>query len=69
MQCPTVDEKISSTLDNIIDVKAKVKAEILVLKDKLTLARETIGRFKTELAKVQGTPNTPGATTPQNSLL
>lgn len=47
-----VEELISRTLENIIDVKGKVKQEITALKDKLTLARETIGRFKTELAKV-----------------
>lgn len=41
------------TMDNIVEVKAKVKAEITTLKDKLKLARETIGRFKTELSKVQ----------------
>lgn len=49
-----VEEKISKSLENIIDVKAKVKSEITLLKDKLKLARETIGRFKTELGKVQG---------------
>lgn len=59
-----VEEKISKTLDNIIEVKGKVKSEISVLRDKLTLAKETIGLFKTELAKVQ--PATPG--TPQITL-
>ena len=57
----SVEDKISKTLDNIIDVKGKVKSEISVLKEKLKLARETIGRFKTELAKVQGTTGTPNA--------
>lgn len=50
-----VDELIARTLENIIDVKGKVKSEITVLKEKLKLARETIAKFKTELAKVQGT--------------
>lgn len=50
----SVEEKISKSLENIIDVKGKVKAEITLLKDKLKLARETIGRFKVELSKVQG---------------
>ncbi|XP_031630339.1 YEATS domain-containing protein 4 [Contarinia nasturtii] len=59
------EDLISRTLENIIDVKGKVKQEITALKDKLTLARETIGRFKSELAKVQGTPNPVGNTTPQ----
>lgn len=36
-----------------MEVKAKVKCEITSLKDKLKLARETIGRFKAELSKVQ----------------
>lgn len=60
-----VEDLISRTLENIIDVKGKVKQEITALKDKLTLARETIGRFKSELSKVQGTPNPVGNTTPQ----
>lgn len=49
----SVEEKIVKTMDNILDVKGKVKTEITVLKDKLKLARETIGRFKAELSKVQ----------------
>ncbi|XP_022219275.1 YEATS domain-containing protein 4 [Drosophila obscura] len=50
------DEKKTKTLDNIVNVKKKVKGEILTLKDKLKLARETISKFKAELAKVQKTP-------------
>lgn len=60
-----VEELISRTLENIVDVKSRVKQEITALKDKLTLARETIGRFKSELAKVQGTTTLVGNTTPQ----
>lgn len=48
-----VEDKIVKTMDNIVEVKAKVKVEITSLKDKLKLARETIGRFKAELSKVQ----------------
>lgn len=48
-----VEDKIVKTMDNIVEVKSKVKVEITALKDKLKLARETIGRFKTELSKVQ----------------
>uniref|UniRef100_T1GFC6 YEATS domain-containing protein 4 n=1 Tax=Megaselia scalaris TaxID=36166 RepID=T1GFC6_MEGSC len=44
------------TLENIIDVKSKVKSEITALKEKLKLARETMTKFKTELAKVQKQP-------------
>lgn len=56
---------IPKTLENIIDVKGKVKSEITVLKEKLKLARETIARFKNELTKVQGPPGTPSnASTP-----
>lgn len=62
-----VEDLISRTLENIIDVKGKVKQEITALKDKLTLARETIGRFKSELSKVQGTSTPAGNTTPQQS--
>lgn len=65
IQTISVEELISRTLENIIDVKSQVKQEITALKDKLTLARETIGRFKSELAKVQGTTPIVGNTTPQ----
>lgn len=61
----SVEELISRTLENIIDVKSQVKQEISDLKNKLTLARETIGRFKSELAKVQGTTTPVGNNTPQ----
>lgn len=44
------------TLQNIVEVKGKIKSEIVVLKDKLKLARETIEKFKNELAKVQKVP-------------
>ncbi|KAL5290566.1 YEATS4 family protein [Megaselia abdita] len=44
------------TLENILDVKIKVKGEITALKEKLKLARETMTKFKTELAKVQKPP-------------
>lgn len=50
----SVEDKIVKTMDNIMEVKGKVKHEISQLKDKLKLARETIGRFKAELSKVQG---------------
>lgn len=53
-----VEAKKQKTLANIIDVKHKVKGEINTLKDKLKLARETIAKFKAELAKVQKPPNT-----------
>lgn len=51
-----VEEKKAKTLDNIVNVKQKVKGEIVTLKDKLKLARETIVKFKAELAKVQKPP-------------
>ncbi|KAH8305454.1 hypothetical protein KR018_006127 [Drosophila ironensis] len=50
------EEKKTKTLDNIVNVKQKVKGEIVTLKDKLKLARETISKFKAELAKVQKPP-------------
>ncbi|XP_065085009.1 YEATS domain-containing protein 4 [Ochlerotatus camptorhynchus] len=46
------DKKVQS-LENIIETKGKVKTEISLLKDKLKLARETIAKFKAEMAKVQ----------------
>uniref|UniRef100_A0A1Q3EZ26 YEATS domain-containing protein 4 n=1 Tax=Culex tarsalis TaxID=7177 RepID=A0A1Q3EZ26_CULTA len=48
------EEKKVQSLENIIETKAKIKSEITLLKDKLKLARETIAKFKTEMAKVQG---------------
>ncbi|KAH8238965.1 hypothetical protein KR038_010561 [Drosophila bunnanda] len=50
------EEKKTKTLNNIVNVKQKVKVEIVTLKDKLKLARETISKFKAELAKVQKPP-------------
>ncbi|CAD7081419.1 unnamed protein product [Hermetia illucens] len=50
------EKKKVRTLQNIVEVKGKIKSEIVVLKDKLKLARETIEKFKNELAKVQKVP-------------
>lgn len=52
----SVEKKKVRTLQNIVEVKGKIKSEIVVLKDKLKLARETIEKFKNELAKVQKVP-------------
>ncbi|XP_067648472.1 YEATS domain-containing protein 4 [Eurosta solidaginis] len=52
------EEKKEKTLENILVVKGKVKSEINTLKDKLKVARETIAKFKVELAKVQKPPAT-----------
>lgn len=52
-----VEEKKEKTLENIVATKVKVKTEINTLKDKLKLARETIGRFKAEISKVQVNSN------------
>lgn len=40
-----------------MQVKTKVKSEIAILKERLKLARDTIAKFKAELAKVQKPPN------------
>ncbi|XP_063696205.1 YEATS domain-containing protein 4 [Culicoides brevitarsis] len=47
------EEKKVRTLESIIDCKTKVKNEIADLKEKLKLSRETITKFKGEIAKVQ----------------
>ncbi|XP_055548000.1 YEATS domain-containing protein 4 [Wyeomyia smithii] len=47
------EEKKVQSLETIIETKGKVKSEIALLKEKLKLARETIAKFKTEIAKVQ----------------
>lgn len=48
-----VEEKKENTLKSIIEAKGKVKNEIVALKNKLKLARETISIFKDEIAKSQ----------------
>jgi hypothetical protein len=50
----TVDEKKEQALQKIINAKGKVQTEIVDLKDKLKLAKETIVKFKEEIAKIQG---------------
>ncbi|XP_055378672.1 YEATS domain-containing protein 4 [Condylostylus longicornis] len=52
------ETKKVKTLENIVEVKGKVKNEIAILKDKLKIAREAITKFKAELAKVQKNPIT-----------
>lgn len=48
-----VEEKKKKTLKAIIDAKQKVRSEIIMLKNRLKLARETISQFKEEIAKTQ----------------
>ncbi|XP_055598745.1 YEATS domain-containing protein 4 [Uranotaenia lowii] len=48
------EERKVQSLENIIETKGKVKAEITINKEKLKLARETIAKFKAEIAKIQG---------------
>ncbi|CAH2073188.1 unnamed protein product, partial [Iphiclides podalirius] len=50
------EEKKEKTLERIIAAQAKVRNEISDLKEKLQLAKETISRFKEEIAKVQNNP-------------
>jgi YEATS domain-containing protein 4 len=48
------EEKKKQSYKQIVETKSKVKSEIVVLKEKLKLARETIAQFKNEIARVQG---------------
>lgn len=48
-----VEEKKENTLKSVVEAKGKVKNEIVALKNKLKLARETISIFKEEIAKSQ----------------
>lgn len=48
-----VEEKKKKTLQTIIEAKSNVKKDIAQLKDKLKLAKETIGKFKMEIAQVK----------------
>ncbi|XP_050304700.1 YEATS domain-containing protein 4 [Anthonomus grandis grandis] len=47
------EEKKEKTLKSIMDAKQKIKSEIVVYKNKLKLAKETIQQFKDEIAKCQ----------------
>lgn len=49
----SVEDKKEKTLKSILEAKQKVRNEIIVLKNRLKLARETISQFKDEIAKVQ----------------
>jgi len=48
-----VEGKRKQTAETIDEARKKVKAEIQDLKEKLTLARETIDSFKTALTEAQ----------------
>ncbi|CAH4037143.1 YEATS domain-containing protein 4 [Pieris brassicae] len=50
------EDKKEKTLEKIIAVQTKVRSEILELKDKLQLAKDTITKFKDEIAKLQNNP-------------
>lgn len=47
------EEKKKNTAKVIADLRMKVRAEIVTLRNKVTLARETINQFKEEIAKAQ----------------
>ncbi|CAG9833340.1 unnamed protein product [Diabrotica balteata] len=47
------EEKKEKTLKSILEAKQKIRNEILNLKNKLKLAKETISSFKEEIAKSQ----------------
>ncbi|KAB0795378.1 hypothetical protein PPYR_12217 [Photinus pyralis] len=47
------EEKKKKTVKTIQDAKHKVRLEVVLLKNRLKLARETIAQFKEEIAKLQ----------------
>lgn len=49
----TVEEKKEKTLQKIVAVQPKLRSEINELKEKLRVAKETVAKFKEELAKIQ----------------
>lgn len=49
----SVEEKKEKTLNSILKAKNKIKTDIASLKDRLKLAKETITKFKDEIAKLQ----------------
>ncbi|GLV32479.1 Gas41 [Carabus blaptoides fortunei] len=50
------EEKKEKTLESILSAKNKIRTEIVTLKDRLKLAKETIAKFKEEIAKLQNNP-------------
>ncbi|XP_068629958.1 YEATS domain-containing protein 4 [Battus philenor] len=50
------EDKKEKTLERIIAAQVKVRNDISELKEKLHLAKETISKFKEEIAKVQNNP-------------
>ena len=49
----SVEEKKDKTVKNLLNAKEKVSAEILDLREKIKLAKETINKFKEEISKAQ----------------
>lgn len=48
----TVEAKKESTMKDILEARNKIRLEVIDLKEKLTLAKETIAKFKEEIAKI-----------------
>lgn len=48
----SVEAKKESTLKAITEARNKIRIEVIDLKEKLTLAKETISKFKDEIAKI-----------------
>lgn len=55
-----VEEKKEKTLTSIRNAKNKIRTDITVLKERLKLAKETITKFKDEIARLQAQQGTPG---------
>ncbi|XP_015519216.1 YEATS domain-containing protein 4 isoform X2 [Neodiprion pinetum] len=49
------EAKKQSTLQEIVEAKNKIRGEVTELKEKLTLAKETIAKFKEEISKISKT--------------
>lgn len=47
-----VEAKKEQTLKSITDARTKIRNEVAEYKEKLTLAKETIAKFKDEIAKM-----------------
>lgn len=54
----SVEDKKEKTLQRILTSHTKVRSEISDLKEKLHLAKETISKFKDEIAKLQNSGST-----------
>lgn len=50
----SVEEKKEKTIKNLLNAKEKIANEIVDLREKVKLAKDTVAKFKEEISKYQG---------------